>query len=59
MTLDLCNTMGGLTWDVLCLIAIVAVSKSRHRLFFYLRKEMVKRTGKTFEIIFLSSGGRL
>ena len=51
--------MGELTWDVLRLITVVAVIKSNHRILFYPIKERVKRTGKTFEMIFLSSGGRL
>ena len=44
---------------VLHFIAIIADSKSRHKLFFYPIKERVKRTGNTFQYIFLSSGGRL
>ena len=41
------------------LFANIAVSKSRHRLFFYPTKERVKRTEKDLFSIFLSKGGRL
>ena len=40
-------------------IAKVADSKSHHRLFFYLKKERVKRTEKDLLRLFLSNGGRL
>ena len=49
---------GRIDFWVLRFIVNIMDSKSRHRIFFYPIKEMVKRTGKTFET-FLSSGGRL
>ena len=50
------NTVGELTWDVLRLIENVAVTKSRHCLFFYPTKERVKRTEKDLFKMFLSKG---
>ena len=38
----MCNTVGELTWDILRLIANVAVSKSLHRLFFYPKGKVKK-----------------
>ena len=43
---------------VLCLIANVAVSKSRHRLFFYPKRKVKKHMKDPWDY-FLSSGGRL
>ena len=51
---DYYNAMGELTWDVLCFIAIVAVSKSRHRLFFYPNKGKGEKNRKDLWDIFLS-----
>ena len=45
--------------DFRFVFANVAVSKSRHRLFFYPTKERVKRTEKDLFEMFLSKGGRL
>ena len=39
---DTCDTVGELTWFILCFIANVAVSKSRHRLFFYPKGKVKK-----------------
>ena len=49
------NWLGSLRF----LFANVAVSKSRHRLFFYLTKERVKRTEKELFRDFMSKGGKL
>ena len=48
--------VGELTFIGLRFIANVAVSKSRHRLFFYPTKERMKRTEKDFFESFLSKG---